>query len=152
MKAEEAESQKPLGQRQVEEMPPEVSKLIAEASRGPRLALLLVAIEIEQAIRRLANKYNLPEQVSAGRLISQLAEQEYVSQEVVSLFRDFWQVRNQVIHRVGFNIPEGQIYALIDVGLTILKLLSIQVVKPTSIESEEAFGIPTVISDHKSNL
>src|SRR5574341_1382068 len=133
-KAEEAESQKPSGQRKVEEIPPEVSKRIAEAASDPRSALLLVAIEIEQAIRRLAKKYDLPEQAPTSHLISQLAELGYVSPEVVSLFRDFWQVRNQVIHRAGFNSPAGQIYTLVDVGLTILRLLSTQVIKPASIQ------------------
>ncbi len=144
-KVEETESQKPTGQRKVEEIPPEITMRIAEAATDPRSALLLVAIEIEEATRRLARKYDLPEQASASRLISELAEKGMVSHEVVSLFRDFWQVRNQVVHRAGLNIPAGQIYALVDVGLTILKLLSTQVIKPTGIKSAEAVGTPTII-------
>lgn len=144
-KVEEAESQKALGQRKVEEISPEVAKRIAEAGTDPRSALLLVAIEIEEAVRRLARKYELSERAPTNRLISELAEKGLVSQEVVSLFRDFWQVRNQVVHRAGFNIPPGQIYALVDVGLTILRLFSTQVIKPTGIESAEAVGTPTVI-------
>jgi hypothetical protein len=144
-KVEEAESQKASGQRKGEELSPEVAKRIAEAGTDPRSALLLVAIEIEEAVRRFARKYELPERAPTNRLISELAEKGLVSQEVVSLFRDFWQVRNQVVHSAGFNIPAGQIYALVDVGLAILRLLSTQVIKPTGIESAEAAGTPTVI-------
>lgn len=144
-KVEEAESQKALGQRKVEEISPEVAKRIAEAGTDPRSALLLVAIEIEEAARRLARKHELPEQAPTSRLISELSEKGLVSHEVVSLFHDFWQVRNQVVHHAGFNVPAGQIYALVDVGLTILKLLSTQVVEPTGIGSAETVGTPTII-------
>ncbi|MBI3913629.1 MAG: hypothetical protein HY327_05520 [Chloroflexi bacterium] len=147
-KVEEAESQVSSGQqRRVEGITPDVAERIAEAGTDPRAVLLLVAIEIEEAARRLAREHGISQQASASHQVLELAERGLVSQEVVSLFREFWQVRNQVIHRAGFNIPSGQIYALVDVGLTIRKLLSTQVIKPGGIESAEAFGTPTIVQE-----
>jgi uncharacterized protein YutE (UPF0331/DUF86 family) len=98
-------------------------KRVAEAGSDPRSALLLVAIEIEQAIHQLAEENGLPDQVSTTRMVSQLAEKGLISHEEVSLIREFWQTRNDVVHQAGFNIPVGQIYAMVDVGIQILKLL-----------------------------
>ena len=143
-KAEDAQPKKRARKKQEEDVYPDAAKRVAEAASDPRSALLLVAIEIEQAVRQLAEEYGLPDQASTGRIISQLGEQGFISPEVVTLFRDFWQVRNDVVHRAGFNIAAGQIYALVDVGLQILKLLSPYTISPIGIPSQEAFGKPTV--------
>lgn len=122
--AQEAESQQRPGKRKAEEISPEVAKRIAEAGTDPRSALLLMGIEIERAVQRLGKRHGFHEFASAQFLMSQLADKGVVSQELVSLFGDFWKVRNQVAHQAGFDIPAGQLYELLDVGLTILKLLS----------------------------
>lgn len=107
---------------------PEVRQWVVEAAADPRAGLLLVAIEIEQAIQRLAARHGVASgvgRVSAHRTLVDLAERGVVPREVVPLFEDFWQVRNRVVHGAGFEVPAGQIYELVDVGFRILELLSL---------------------------
>jgi hypothetical protein len=107
---------------------PEATQWVIDAAADPRAGLLLVAIEIEQAIRRLAAQHGIASGVgrmSARRTLGELARREAVPPEVVPLFDDFWQVRNQVVHRAGFQLPTGQLYELVDIGFRILELLSL---------------------------
>jgi predicted membrane protein len=109
-------------------VPPGVTQWLADAAADPRSGLLLVTIEIEQAIRRLAAQHGIAAgvgRVSARRALRELATSEAVPREVVPLFEDFWQVRNRVVHGVGFQLPAGQLYELVDVGFRILELLSL---------------------------
>jgi hypothetical protein len=116
------------GQRPRERISPRVTQLVAQASTDPKAGLLLTAMEIERAVRRLAADHDVPSGVgglSARRSLEELANRGAVPRDVVALFSDFWQVRNQVVHGVGFDIPAGRIYELVDVGQTILELLSL---------------------------
>jgi len=110
-------------------VPPEVTGRIADAAADPRAGLLLVAIEIEQAIRRLAAQHGISAgfgRVSTRRTLRELAARDAVPREVVPLFEDFWRVRNEVVHGAGFQLPIGRLYELGDVGFRILELLSLR--------------------------
>jgi hypothetical protein len=109
-------------------VPPEATQWVIDAAADPRAGLLLVAIEIEQAIGRLAAQMDIASGVgrmSARRTLGELAKREVVPREVVPLFDDFLQVRNRVVHDAGFQLPAGQLYELVDVGFRILELLSL---------------------------
>ena len=109
-------------------VPPEVAERLADAAADPRAGLLLVAIEIEQAIRGLAAQYGISAgvgRVSTRRTLRELATRGAVPREVVPLFEDFWQVRNEVVHGAGFKVPTGHLYELVDVGFRILELISL---------------------------
>lgn len=122
MEAERAQPQGPA------RMPAVVTRWIEGGAADPRAGLLLVAIEIEQAIRQLAARHGVSAGVgtlSARRALSDLAKREVVPRQVVPLFDEFWQVRNRVVHGAGFQLPPGQLYELVDVGFRILELLAL---------------------------
>ncbi len=109
-------------------VPPELKEWAEAAAADPRAGLLLVAADIEEAIRRLASRHGMATGVgrlSARRALSDLAKRGIVPRQVVPLFDDFWQVRNEVVHGAGLQLPAGQLYELIDIGFRILELLSL---------------------------
>ena len=126
---DKAGARKDAAPREVpESISPRVMQFVVQASTDPRAGLLLTAMEIEQAIQRLAAEHEVASGVgglSARKSLAQLAARGVVPRDVVALFLDFWEVRNQVVHGVGFEIPAGRIYELVDVGRTILGLLSL---------------------------
>lgn len=140
-KAEKVEEDK---SQLLEDISPEVSRRIAEAASNPRSALIMVGIEIEQAIKRLKREYDISGTGSTQRVLHEIVSTDRVSKEVIDLFEEFWHVRNEIIHGKGFNVPDSQIYKMYDVGVKILGLLSTQILRPEGIESSETFGIPKV--------
>ncbi|MCJ7666961.1 MAG: hypothetical protein MUP04_01515, partial [Anaerolineae bacterium] len=107
---------------------PEVLDKLAEAASDPRAALLLIAIDIERAARAIAESFELPEAkrpVSANLLIRALVEKGIIPAEVSGAFRDFWHIRNLVAHGQHFELSEDRLYELVELGIRVLRLLSV---------------------------
>lgn len=103
------------------------STRIFQASADPRAALLIVAIEIEQAVRTLAEESKIPESkrfYSIPRMLEVLVSEGKLPKKILSSFRDFWSIRNHVVHGIHFELPERQLYELVEIGVRILKLLT----------------------------
>ncbi len=100
---------------------------IIENMNNSRGALITLSVEIEASIRNLGEKYQLPRSMTMNtvRTISELSKRNYISEEVFFLFKDFWAIRNRAAHDVEFDLHEFQQYNIIDIGIRILKLLSI---------------------------
>lgn len=106
---------------------PVVSRKIAQASLDPRASLLILAIEIEQAARALVEESKIPESkrfYSVPRMLEVLVSEKKLPKDVVASFRDFWSIRNQVVHGIHFELSERQLYELVEIGVRILKLLT----------------------------
>lgn len=102
------------------------SRIIDQASRDPRGAVLILAIEIEQAVRALVEESDitLPRRpLSFHRMLELLVSEEKVSRDVLDLVKRFWRVRSNVVHGVRFELTEGQLYEVLEIGIRILKLL-----------------------------
>jgi len=108
---------------------------LAQGGTDPRASLLLLTIEIERTIRNLAKAAEVPQPrhiYPLYRLLGSLAERQIVDKRLVRLFRDFWAVRNTVVHGHHFEISEGKLYELIELGLRILRILKVSSVRPSS--------------------
>jgi len=108
---------------------------LAQGGTDPRASLLLLAIEIERTIRNLAKAADVPQPYHTYplyRLLGSLAERQIVDKRLVRLFRDFWAVRNTVVHGHHFEISEGKLYELIELGFRILRILKVSSVRPSS--------------------
>jgi len=127
-KAQEEQAKKRPKKRtkksRAEQIPPAVASRLAEAATDPRSALLLVAIELEQAIRRLAVQNKIEPHPSVTITLRQLVGVGSVSEDAFSSFAEFWRLRNKVIHEAGFDVSSAQMYRLVDVGISLLRLLS----------------------------
>ena len=108
------------------EIPEHVRAILAESSRNPRGALITLAVEIEKALEVLAGKYNI---TNKGRYFSprytleRLVKIQKIPKTASELFLDFWEIRNQAIHNVRFQLDQDRLYELVEVGFRILKLL-----------------------------
>lgn len=104
-----------------------VSRTISEASADPRAALVIIAIEIERAVRVRAEEGEIPESkrfYSVPRMLEVLVSEGKLPKDILTSFKDFWSIRNEVVHGVHFELPEGQLYELVEIGVRILKLLT----------------------------
>lgn len=126
-KAEEDIEKLEIEKFEFKSKPDEIRKRIMEYTKDPRGGLISIAIEIESMISELATYYQLfknAKHVSPIRTIDVLTKRELVPNELQSLIRDFWIVRNQAVHRSEFQLTNQQLYRLLDLGIRILDLLS----------------------------
>lgn len=110
-----------------DDRPDRIAQRIAQSAGDPRTALTVLSIELERALRQLAAKASLdPAQVAltpVPALLDHLLQSNVLPAQIAALYRDFWSLRNQVVHSAGHDVPAGQAYQLIDVGLKLLRLL-----------------------------
>lgn len=112
----------------IEKKYPELSndfkKLLADAAVDSRGALLIVAIEIESIVRKLAKKASI-DFGSTTRLVNELSKRKIIDEKIVPIFKDFWNIRNRIVHDPSEKISENIIYELTYLGLRVLNLLSL---------------------------
>lgn len=100
---------------------PEVSAKIENSANDPRAALLLLSIELEKSINNLARKLGLAEKAPLIRTVWKLEEKGVFSNQLALMFRDYWHVKNKIAHGVDHEISREHIYAMVNLGLVILK-------------------------------
>ena len=81
-----------------------------------------MAIEIESVIRELAKKNHI-NFGSTMKLANELSEKKVINEEILPIFKDFWNIRNMVVHGLHEKINENTIYELTYLGFRILNLL-----------------------------
>jgi len=114
---------------EIEFTPDENYLRITEFTRDPRGGLVAVAVEIESTITRIAREYDVSPKsryLSPVKTVDQLAQKGILPEELPSLVRDFWSVRNKAFHQTDFSLTNEQLYRLLDLGVRILDLLSIR--------------------------
>lgn len=103
----------------------DISRFLAH----PREGLIEIAVRIESAASDLAEYYRIPRAhslVSPVMVASELAKRELLPKETPELIRGFWSVRNQAVHAKDFEITQEHLYELLDLGIRILRLLSLR--------------------------
>ena len=106
------------------ELSDDFKKLLADAAADPRGALLIVAIEIESVVRKLAKQANL-DYGTTTKLIVELSKRKVIDEKIIPIFKDFWNVRNRIVHGPSEKISENIIYELTYLGLRVLNILSL---------------------------
>ena len=107
----------------------EIRNRIAKLPINPREKLVTLAAEIEAATLDLAEYYQIPRAhsfISPMMVASELAKRELLPKETPDLIKGFWSVRNQAVHAKNFEITQEHLYELLDLGIRILRLLSIR--------------------------
>ena len=121
-----------------ESKPDEINKRILKYTKDPRGGLIAIAVEIESMIYELAKYYKLSinaKHMSPIRAIDILVKKGFVPSKLNSLIRDFWVIRNQVVHHSEFQFTNHRLYRLLDLGIRILDLLSYR--KPKDLKKED---------------
>jgi hypothetical protein len=101
-----------------------VEEVLREASRSPRLGLMLLSAKIERAARELAADIGLDvsrRAVPLGMMIRMLVQAEQLSFEDAEALSLFNQVRNRIVH--GHDADDDEVARAIDSGTRLLRLL-----------------------------
>lgn len=117
------------GEYLVDFEPSELRNRVAELTRDPRGGLVGLAVEIEAAIALLAAKHGLRERgqrIPPLRAVNELSRRGVLPKELPGLFSDFWTIRNQAVHSIDFQPSNQSLYEILDLGIRILRLLSIE--------------------------
>ncbi len=102
----------------------EIEEVLREASRSPRIGLMLLSSKIERAARDLGVNVGLDvsrRPVPLGALVRQLVQAEQLSSEDAEALSLFNRVRNQIVH--GHDADENEVARAIDSGTRLLRLL-----------------------------
>lgn len=101
-----------------------VRTIVAEAARSPKVALILLASELEKLAREiLATTGHLQSRryIPVTRAIAELDQKFGLPKHIPSSLKSFWEARNRLIH--GGEGTDEDILRAVDSGLTILKAL-----------------------------
>jgi hypothetical protein len=103
----------------------EIEEVLREATRSPRLGLMLLSAKIERAARQLATADTRLPGFAGPRsltiLVRQLVAGERLPQEAADAFYLFTRVRNRIVH--GDDADDEEVARAIDSGTRLLRLL-----------------------------
>jgi hypothetical protein len=102
----------------------QIEEVLREASRSPRIGLMLLSAKMERAARGLASDFSVGvsrTNLSLSMLIRQLVEAEQLTREDAATLGLFNQVRNRIVH--GHDAEETEIARAIDSGTRLLRIL-----------------------------
>lgn len=97
------------------------ARILKEATKSPKIGLILLASELERELRRTLASLALlsNDRVNLREGVQLLTEKGNLSKEFVETTRLFLDVRNRLIH--GLDSTPDEIFSAIDSGLSILK-------------------------------
>ena len=104
-----------------------ISEEILNSSTNPRLIIMHQASEIERVLRKLhdspSGKTGKERPLSAIQQVNNLVAISIIDQEIIPIFKEFYSIRNQIVHGRSEEINENTLYQIIDIGQKILKIL-----------------------------
>jgi hypothetical protein len=101
-----------------------VRNILDEASRSPKVALILLASEIEREVYQLLASMGLlseSRRASLFRAIEVLEQRGALPRRITESVRSFWEIRSRLVH--GRDATQDDIIRAIDSGLTILRTI-----------------------------
>ena len=102
----------------------EIEEVFREASRSPRIGLMLLSAKMESAARDLATDIGLDvsrRPVTLSTMIRQLVQAEQLTDVDAEALNLFNHVRNRIVH--GHDAGDDEIARAIDSGTRLLRLL-----------------------------
>lgn len=93
-----------------------------------QLSILEISINIEQKIRRIAQLHAIETKgISLMKILNTLAREHKISTEINALVRDFWPIRNEIVHQnYDICISEEFYRRMMELGIQILSLLDFE--------------------------
>lgn len=102
----------------------EIEEVLREASRSPRIGLMLLSAKIERAARDLAS-YTVADigsrPIPFSKLTRELVNAEQLTPEDALALNQFYRVRSYIVH--GHDSDDNEIARAIDSGTRLLRLL-----------------------------
>ena len=113
-----------LAQLPVAESSQPEERILEEAGRSPKAALLLLASELEREVRDVVASLGLLQGrtfITMREGLETLTRREALPRHLTDSVRLFWKVRNQLVH--GHHASDDDVFRAIDLGNTILKAI-----------------------------
>jgi len=122
---EETPNAIPASKESIEKSAQDVDRILGDASRDPRAALLLLSSKIEQGLRHklVEADVDIGGNYSMVRLADLAVKNRLLSEAFQPAIRDFSNIRNRVAHGKGFDVDDGAILSIISLGAELLKAL-----------------------------
>ena len=111
--------------QRVEELDRDTKEILDVAARDPELGVVKLALKLEREVRLLAGSLGQLEQkrhVSLLQVFSTLVDKGYVPRHTAESLRNFWELRNRIVHGRGEE-SEKNIRRVLDSGLILLKTI-----------------------------
>lgn len=102
---------------------------LLKSNVDPRQVLVMLSIDLEKKVRDRLKEEGIPQAsrpLSLSRMVSIGQAADVFPEEYVPIINEFWRVRNSVVHAVDIPIDNATLYSLIDAGLEVLALLSVE--------------------------
>jgi hypothetical protein len=102
-----------------------IQNILEEASREPRVGIMLLSIEIEKELRTLMgvlgllNQYEYRSPIKAFDLFEKRGS---LPPNTIHSVKQFWNIRNKIIHG-KINESREKILRVLDIGISLLKML-----------------------------
>jgi hypothetical protein len=125
LEAETAPAPPEIESRSAESPDSIVAKILEEAGRSPKVALMLLSAELDRAVREiLASLGGEPRswRLSLRKGLEELAQRTSLPNETLRALNQFSEVRNLIVHGRG-QVSDDEILRAIDSGLVILKAI-----------------------------
>lgn len=120
-------NQPPAAEQAFPQYPPAsgiVEHILSEASRDPKVALILLATEMEREVRHLLasmGNTGVAEGLTLRRSIDRLQKVGLLPVHLVQSVNSFWHLRNELVH--GRHASRDDLIRAIDSGLVILRTI-----------------------------
>lgn len=102
-----------------------------------QLSILEISIDIERKIRKIAQFCHIKTRgIGLMRILSSLLNKKQISHDINALVRDFWPIRNEIVHQdFDIYISEESYKRMMELGIQILSLLEFEI----ELKSKEQF-------------
>lgn len=86
---------------------------------NPEMAFVEMSIEIEKILRNIAANHDIRANLPMFKLIYNLLEHELIDYRTCSLIKEFWPIRNKIVHGADVNFSLD----MLEIGSRILSIL-----------------------------
>lgn len=104
-------------------------RTLLRSNTDPRQVLVMLSIDLEKKVSDRLKEAAVPaanRPLSLMRMVDLGYKAGIFPEEYLSIIKEFWRVRNAVVHSVEIPIDNATLYSLIDAGLEVLSLLSVE--------------------------
>ncbi|SRR5260370_5369369 len=113
-------------------VPSEVNEIIQEASKDPRIALLVLSSKIDAVVRERLEKAQLDirtgttlmRYLPTDQAIKIGIQKGLFPSEILSAYSEFKRIRDRISHNYVFQVDDNKLFSLISLGSEILKIFS----------------------------
>ncbi|MCK4593247.1 hypothetical protein KAU45_02005 [bacterium] len=122
----EIDHKEPLKYIKESELDKAIRQIIYISKDNPKAALMLLATDIEKSVKETLERNNIyfGRHVSIRNMVEKGVEKEIFTKDILHIFKDFWVVRNKVVHGEDRFMFEDALLRVVDIGIQILKMLN----------------------------